>query len=103
MRGSAQLDQLLQIALTLQDRFDDAQPRQCSMFIPNSAFRSRQLLHSQYPTNNLFACSQYSQSAQDRILRLRRNGQAIVACDVIIEALFPELIKPAAGVDTAQG
>ena len=37
--------------------------------------------------------------AHDRILRLAREGQAIVTGRMSIEALFPELAEPAAGTD----
>src|SRR6266478_1919300 len=43
-----------------------------------------------------------SPGARDRILRLRRQRQAVITGSVGVEPLFPELLQATAGMDTAQ-
>src|SRR5271157_5124811 len=49
------------------------------------------------------ACRTSCQRAHDRILRLRRQAEAIVLGSMRVESLFPELIPAVAGMDAAQG
>lgn len=41
--------------------------------------------------------------AHDRFLRLLREREAVVASGMIVQPIFPELIKSLTGLDTAQG
>jgi hypothetical protein len=47
-------------------------------------------------------CAQLEEGAQERFLRLRRQGQGIIAGGVGVEPLFPELIQLTTGMDAAQ-
>src|SRR5438046_6334046 len=47
-------------------------------------------------------CISRGKWVHDRILRLRRQRRAVITGGVIVESLFPEAVKSAAGVNTAQ-